>query len=88
MISYIIYHIASLKHQTSAMRVKLAGSSDRKRSLALVAHLRLAQDKGGPSKGGFLNYMLISYTDIGLCNEINDMCIINIYIYIYIYIYV
>ena len=33
----------------------------------------LAQDKGGPSKGGFLNNMLLSCTDI--------------YIYIYIYIY-
>ena len=32
----------------------------------------LAQDKGGPSKGGFLNNRLFSYTDI--------------YIYIYIYI--
>ena len=36
--------------------------------------LALAQDRGGPSKGGFLNNRLPSYTDI--------------YIYIYIYIFV
>ena len=34
----------------------------------------LAQDKGGPRKGGFLNNILCSYTDIYLCNEINGMC--------------
>ena len=34
----------------------------------------LAQDKGGPSKGGFLNNRLFSYTDLYLCNEINGMC--------------
>ena len=34
----------------------------------------LAQDEGGPSKGGFLNNQLFSFTDL-LCNEINDMCI-------------
>ena len=32
----------------------------------------LAQDKGGPSKGGFLNNILFS---LYLCNEINGMCI-------------
>ena len=40
----------------------------------------LAQDKGGPSKGGFPNNQLLSYTDI----YIYHTCI---YIYIYIYIY-
>ena len=35
----------------------------------------LAQDKGGPSKGGFLNSRLVSYTDLYLCNDINGMCI-------------
>ena len=39
----------------------------------------LAQDKGGPSKGGFPNNQLLSYTDI----YIYHTCI---YIYIYIYI--
>ena len=34
----------------------------------------LAQDKGGPRKGGFLNDRLFSYTDLYLCNEINGMC--------------
>ena len=34
----------------------------------------LAQDKGGPSKGGFLNNRLFSSTDLYLCNEINGMC--------------
>ena len=27
------------------------------------------KDKGGPSKGGFLNNMLCSYTVLYLCNE-------------------
>ena len=31
----------------------------------------MAQDKGGPSKGGFLNNILSSYTDMYLCGEIN-----------------
>ena len=35
----------------------------------------LAQDKGGPSKGGFLNNRLFSHTDLYLCNEINGMYI-------------
>ena len=35
----------------------------------------LAQDKGGPSKGGFLNNRLFSYTVLYLCREINGMCI-------------
>ena len=34
----------------------------------------LAQDKGGPSKGDFLNNKLCSYTVLYLCNEINGMC--------------
>ena len=34
----------------------------------------LAQDKGGPSKGGFLNKRLCSYAHLYLCNEINGMC--------------
>ena len=39
-------------------------------------HLPLSgKDKGGPSKGGFLNYILLSYTDTYLCNEINGMCV-------------
>ena len=33
------------------------------------------KDKGGPSKDGFLNNILFSYTDLQLCNEINGMCI-------------
>ena len=37
----------------------------------------LAQDKGGPSKGGFLNNILCSYTDICLCNEIHGVCTNN-----------
>ena len=45
----------------------------------------LAQDEGCPSKVGFLNNILLSYTDIYiyiyiyLCNEINDMYIYIIY---------
>ena len=35
----------------------------------------LAQDKGGPSQGGFLNNILCSYTDLYLCSEIHGMCI-------------
>ena len=38
-----------------------------------------AQDKGGPSKGGFLNNRLFSYTDLYLCNEINGMYIDILY---------
>ena len=34
----------------------------------------LAQDKGGHSKGGFMNNRLFSYTDIYVCNELNGMC--------------
>ena len=34
----------------------------------------LAQDKGGPSKGSFLNNTLCSYTDLCVCNDINGMC--------------
>ena len=29
------------------------------------------KDKGGPSKGGFLNNILYSYTVLYVCNEIN-----------------
>ena len=35
----------------------------------------LVQDKGGPSKGGFLNNRSFSYTDLYLCDEINGTCI-------------
>ena len=35
----------------------------------------LAQDKGGPSKGGFLNNISFSYTDLYLCHGINGVCI-------------
>ena len=35
----------------------------------------LAQDEGGPSKGGFLNIQAFSYTDLYLCNGINGMYI-------------
>ena len=35
--------------------------------------LLLAQDKGGSSKGGFLNYLSCSYTDMYSCNGINGM---------------
>ena len=35
----------------------------------------MPQDKGGPSKGGFLNNILLSYTDLYSCNETNGMCI-------------
>ena len=35
----------------------------------------LAQDKGGPSKGAFLNDHLFSYTDLYVCNDINGVCI-------------
>ena len=35
----------------------------------------MAQDKGGPSKGGFLNNILFSCTDLYLGNAINGMCI-------------
>ena len=48
------------------------------RLLPKGARLHLAQDKGGPSKGGFLNNRLFSYTDLYLCNEINGMCILAI----------
>ena len=34
----------------------------------------LAQDKGGPSKGGFLNNRLSSYTDLYVCTDTNGMC--------------
>ena len=36
-------------------------------------HSYWAQDKGGPSKGGFLNNMLFSHTDLYLCSVINGM---------------
>ena len=39
----------------------------------------LAQDKGGHSKGGFLNNQLFSYTNLYLCNEINGTCILIMY---------
>ena len=35
----------------------------------------LAQDKGSPSKGAFLNNRLLSYTDLHLSDKINGMCI-------------
>ena len=43
----------------------------------------LAQDEGGPSKGGFLNNYLFSYTDLYFCNEINGVCIQIISYYLY-----
>ena len=44
----------------------------------VIRDCKLAQDKGGPSKGGFLNNPLFSHTDLYLCNEINGMCIYTI----------
>ena len=44
-------------------------------ALANTSFRNLAQDKGGPSKGGFLNNHVFSYTDLCLCNETNGMCI-------------
>ena len=34
---------------------------------------RSDKDRGGPSKGGFLNNRLVSYTVLYLCNEINGV---------------
>ena len=42
-----------------------------------VCLMCLAQDKGGPSKGGLLNSILLLYTVTYVCNEINGMCINN-----------
>ena len=39
--------------------------------LQSIFRLRPGKDKGGPSKGGFLNNRLFSYTDLYVCNEIN-----------------
>ena len=36
------------------------------------------KDKGGPSKGGFLNYIWCSYTVLYLCNEVNGVNTNNI----------
>ena len=47
-----------------------------KRRSEQVSGIReLAQDKGGPSKGGLLNNRLLSYTDRYLRNEIHGMCV-------------
>ena len=35
----------------------------------IYIYITLAQDKGGPSKGGFLNNRSFSYTDLYVCNE-------------------
>ena len=35
--------------------------------------LMSGKDKGGPSKGGFLNNRLFSYTVLYLCNELNGV---------------
>ena len=52
------------------------GSSARQRPARGVGDIHiLAQDKGGPSKGGFLNHRSFSYTDLYVCNEINGMYI-------------
>ena len=42
--------------------------------LFVIVHF-FAQDKGGPSKGGFLIHRLFSNTDLYLCNEIKSMCV-------------
>ena len=40
---------------------------------AVTAHELSGKDKGGPSKGGFMNNRLCSYTALYLCNEINGV---------------
>ena len=40
----------------------------------------LAQDEGGPSKGGSLNHLTFSCTDLYVCNVINGMYIYKSYI--------
>ena len=47
---------------------------DRAKQRGATKHI-LAQDKGGPSKGGLLTNRLFSYTDLHLCNGINSACI-------------
>ena len=39
----------------------------------LIGKGKSGKDKGGPSKGGFLNNRLFSYTVLYLCDEINGM---------------
>ena len=51
-------------------------------TISIITIIILEQDKGGPSKCGFLNNRLFSYTDLYSCNTINGVCV---YIYIYIY---
>ena len=65
--STILYHIARLASERG--RFKLS-----QREPTPNSDHNLAQDKGGPSKGLFLNNRLFSYTDLYLCNEINGMC--------------
>ena len=42
-------------------------------SLLLLLSILLAQDKGGPSKGGFLNNRSFSRTVLSLCYETNGV---------------
>ena len=55
--------LASCNHEYNLDKIKTA-----------LRRRLLAQDKSGPSKGGFLNNRFCSYTDLYLCNEIDGMC--------------
>ena len=41
--------------------------------IAILTIVMSGKDKGGPSKGGFLNNILFSYTVLYLCNEIDGV---------------
>ena len=70
---YLCASVAGACHSS----LKLDKATAKSYVLDSISNVRitLAQYKGGPSKGGFLNNRLISYTGLYLYNEINGMCI-------------
>ena len=74
-----IYIYISLALRPPGTAGRAAAGSSLAINIILYHDILFGADKGGPSKGGFLNNQLSSYTDLCLCHEINGMCKYIIY---------
>ena len=72
---YTYIYIYVYTYVTSCLRRDDPGPPDQRPSKGHT-WIVLAQDKGGPSKGGFLNNRLFpELADLYSCHEMNGMCI-------------
>ena len=76
MIVTIIHHQANNHTDSNNTTNNRSGGEARRHglrrggeSVSFWKHLCSGKDKGGPSKGGFLNNQLFSYTVLSVCND-------------------